>query len=570
MPFVPRSTSQAELLFSTLNPKEVGIDFFHAWTKRPGQLRNNTTGCGVAMGDYDGDGRVDVFLPRSTDGGRLYHNLGDFRFEDVSEKAGILSPPDRWTTGATFVDIDNDGDLDLYVCAFDCPNHLYVNQGDGTFVERAKEFGLDYNGSSAMSAFADYDRDGDLDLYLMTNHIPPDEEIEYSLIYDNAGVPHVPQEYLQFHDSLRLPTGDYGIIESGQFDHFYRNNGDGSFTDATKDVGVDGNFKGLGVSWWDYNDDAWPDVYVANDFYGPDRLYRNNRDGTFTDVAAEVLPHTPWFSMGCDLGDLNNDGLLDLIGTDMSSSTHARASVTMGDIQDEGWFLELPSPRQYMRNAAYLGTGCERVNEIAYLIGLDSTDWTWSVRFVDLDQDGKTDLHVTNGMSRDWGNSDLKTAGLKLGPANSEIYNDFWDRQAPLKERNFAFRNLGELQFENVSRQWGLDQLGVGFGAAFGDLDGDGDLDLVINNFQDMVTVARNDGTAGNAVRVRLVGSQSNRWGIDATVRVHSGDEQQAGYLTLARGFMSASDPTLHFGLGDAKGHRQTHRRLAERTTTVV
>ena len=553
VPLAKRQASKGEHLFETLDPKAIGLDFFHAWTKRPGQLRNNTTGCGVAMGDYDGDGRVDVFLPRSTDGGRLYRNLGDFRFQDVTEKAGIISNKDRWTTGASFVDVDNDGDLDLYVCAFDCPNHLYVNQGNGTFLERGKEYGLAYKGSSAMAAFCDYDRDGDLDVYLMTNHIPPKNEIEYSLQYDRAGVPRVPDEYLQYHDALRLPDGSYGVVESGQFDHLYKNNGDGTFSDVSKTAGISGNHKGLGVAWWDYNNDGWPDVYVANDFYGPDRLYRNNHDGTFTDVAAEALPHTPWFSMGCDQGDLNNDGLFDLIGTDMSADTHFRANVTMGDVQDEGWFLELPMPRQYMRNAIYLGTGGERLLEVAYLAGLESTNWTWSVRFVDLDQDGKADLHITNGMSRDWGNSDMKMKAMKLGPINSEVYNDYWDNSEPLRERNFAFRNLGNLKLENVSQKWGLDYLGVSFGAGFGDLDGDGDLDLVINNFQDMVTVARNGGTTGNAVRIRLKGTESNRWGIGATVRVRVGHDIQASYLALARGFMSSSDPTVHFGLGDAK-----------------
>ena len=573
-PFEPRRAGSGHQLFDTLNPKEIGIDFFHAWNKRPGQLRNNTTGCGVAMGDYDGDGNVDVFLPRSTDGGRLYRNLGNFRFEDVTETAGIISHKERWTTGASFVDVDNDGDLDLYVCAFDCPNHLYINQGDGRFLERGQQYGLAYAGSSAMAAFADYDRDGDLDLYLLTNHIPPKQEIEYRLKYDRSGIPHVPDEYLQYHDALRLPDGSYGVVESGQFDHLYRNNGDGTFSDVTHEAGVTGNYKGLGVAWWDYDHDGWPDVYAANDFYGPDRLYRNNRDGTFTDVAADALPHTPWFSMGCDLGDVNNDGRFDFMGTDMSASSYSRTNETMGDVHDEGWFLELPTPRQYMRNAVYLSTGGPRTLEVAHLTGLESTDWTWSVRFVDLDQDGKVDVHITNGMSRDWGNSDLKAAAMKLGPMNSEIYNAFWDKQEPLRERNFAFRNLGDLQFQNVSKEWGLDYLGVSFGAAFGDLDGDGDLDLVINNFQDMVTVCRNAGATGNAVRVRLQGTESNRWGIGATVRIRVGDQRQASYLTLARGFMSASDPTVHFGLGDAdaveelviewpSGHRQTFTNLA-------
>ena len=570
VPLAVRHAGPDEKLFETLDPKEVGINFMHEWTKRPGQLRNNTTGCGVAMGDYDGDGLVDVFLPRSTDGGRLYHNLGNFHFEDVTEKAGIIASKDRWTTGATFVDINNDGLLDLYVCGFDCPNHLYINQGDGTFVERGKQYGLDYQGSSVQMAFADYDRDGLLDCYLLTNHIPPKQEIEYRLQFDKKGVPRVPEEFRQFHDTIRMPDGSYGVVEVGQYDHLYHNNGDGTFTEVTKQAGIAGNYKGLGVVWWDYNNDGWPDIYVANDFYGPDCLYRNNRDGTFTDVSASVLPHTPWFSMGCDIGDINNDGLFDVMGTDMSSSTHYRRNVTMGDLQDDGWFLEVSNPRQDMRNAVYLGTGTERTLEAAYITGLDSTDWTWSPRFVDLDQDGWVDVHVTNGMSRDWGNSDLKANALKLGPQNSDAFNTLFDNEPPLRERNFAFRNMGGLHFKDVSHEWGLDQKGVSFGAAFGDLDGDGDLDLVINNFQEMVTVARNDGTKGNAIRIRLKGTVSNSWGIGATVRLRIGKELQARYLTLAEGFMSASDPTVHFGLGDAATNRRAHRRLAQRSNTIV
>ncbi|WP_197528033.1 FG-GAP-like repeat-containing protein [Posidoniimonas polymericola] len=521
------------------------------------------------MADYDGDGLVDVFLPRSTDGGRLYRNLGAFRFQDVTVEAGILTTGDLWTTGATFVDIDNDGDLDLYVCGFDCPNALYINDGAGRFTEDAAGYGLAYSGSSAMAAFEDYDRDGDLDLFLLTNHIPPDREVEYRVKYDRRGVPHVPDRYRQYHDTIRFPDGGYGIVESGQFDRLYRNDGEQGFTDVSEQAGIDGNHKGLGVVWWDYDNDRWPDIYVANDFYGPDRLYRNNHDGTFTDTAANVLPHTPWFSMGCDSGDLNNDGLFDLIGTDMSSDTHQRAKTTMGDIQDDGWFLESPTPRQYMRNAVFLNAGCDRMLEVAYLTGMVSTNWTWSVRMVDLDQDGNVDVHFTNGMSRDWGNSDLKMSAMKMGPMNSDAYNDFWDRQDTLKEKNLAFQNLGGLRFRRVESEWGLDQVGVGFGAAFGDLDNDGDLDLVVNNFNEMVTVCRNDGQEGGALRIKFEGQASNRSGIGAVVRLKCGEVEMARRLSLARGFMSSSDPTIHFGLGTAKlvdelsvewpsGHTQT------------
>ncbi len=518
VPLVARDDRPPERLFEKLDPKQIGIDFFHKWTKRPGQERNNTTGSGVAMGDFDGDGLVDVFLPRSTDAGRLYRNLGNFQFEDVTVRAGI-DDPERWTVGASFLDIDNDDDLDLFVCGYGCPNHLYINRGDGTFEEKSKQFGLDFNGSSVMMAFADYDLDGDLDGYLATNHMPPPQEIEYRLEYDQRGVPRVPAQFQEYHGLLLMPEGDYGVIEVGQRDHFYRNNGNGTFTDVTHEAGFSGNDHGLAVTWWDYNSDGRPDLYVANDFYASDYLYRNNGDGTFTDVAPQAIPHTPWFSMGSDVGDINNDGLFDFIGTDMASRTDYRAKLTVGEIFDFVWFLERPIPRQYMRNAVYLNTGVERLLEVAYLTGLEATNWTWSVRLVDLDQDGRLDVHFTNGMSRDWTNIDLKNQALKFGPQNSDAFHAFWDKQPPLAEANLAFRNLGELRFEDVSAAWGLDDVGVCFGAGFGDLDGDGDLDLVVNNFDGMVGVFRNNGTSGHAIKLRLAGSTSNRWGIGATVR---------------------------------------------------
>jgi hypothetical protein len=551
-PLAERAARASKRLYETLDPKEAGLDFYHRWNELLGQNRNTATGSGVAMGDYDGDGLVDVFLPRTTDGGRLFRNLGGFHFEDVTERVGIGRGEGRWTLGATFVDIDNDGDLDLYVCGYRCPNHLYINGGDGTFTERARQFGLDFVGASIGMSFADYDLDGDLDGYLVTNHLPPPKDIEYRLVYDRRGIPSVPEQYREFHDTLQLPGGDYGVIEVGQYDHLYRNNGDSTFSDVSHSAGIEGNHKGLAATWWDYNDDGFSDLYVANDFYAPDRLYRNNQDGTFTDVAAQVLPHTPWFSMGCDLGDLNNDGLFDLIATDMSEPTTYRSKTSMNDIYEDGWFLERPIPRQYMRNAVYLNTGMERFLEIAYLTGMDSTGWTWSARCADLDLDGLVDVHITNGMSRDWANTDIKREALRRGPNATTAFTAYWDAQPPLVQGDYAFRNRGDLKFDDVSKAWGLVEESISFGAAFGDLDGDGDLDLIVNNLDAPLSIYRNNADSGQAIIVRLKGTASNRWGIGATVRLRAGGRLQAGYLTLARGFMSSSDPTLHFGLGDA------------------
>ncbi len=542
---------QPQMGFAQLPAERTGIDFVHQWTpadKHAQVIDTAMCGGGVCLGDYDGDGQADVYLTRPHGGNRLYRNLGDFRFEDVTRPAG-LDDNGAWGTGASLADIDNDGDLDLFVCGYDCPNRLFVNQGDGTFREQAKARGLDFSGSSVMMALADYDLDGDLDVYLVTNSTGG-----RAGMVDRHGIPRVLEPYREIGDILIKPDGTPKEIRTGQKDHLYRNHGDGTFSDVSGSaliLGSSGNHIGLSATWWDYNHDGLPDLYVANDFWGPDQLFRNNGDGTLTDVIASALPHTPWFSMGADTADLNNDGRLDLMASDMSGTTHYKQKLSMGEMEEDGWFLSYPTPRQYMRNAVYLNTGTERFMEVAYLTGLADTDWTWSIKFADLDNDGWEDLFITNGMTRDWFNSDLR----ELAVAGVKVTDPLWLNSPKRSEHNLAFRNLGGLKLDTVGPAWGLDSLGVSFGAALADLDRDGDLDLVVNNFEEPVSIYRNLAAdrpdSDHRVLIQLVGTVSNRSGIGAMLRAQTASGTQIRYLTLARGFMAANEPLVHFGLGD-------------------
>lgn len=517
--FEPRSGPRGPTLFTTLDPKQTNVltENRYAdpsmWRERFAEFAYGSLGTGVAIGDFDGDGKPDIFVVNKSDPCRLYRNLGGMRFEDVTEKAGLKDPNDAWKQGAAFVDVNNDGRLDLYICRFNAPNLLFINQGNGTFVEGAKEAGLDLIDSCVMASFCDYDRDGWLDVYITTNLLDQQHQLQ------------------------------------GQRDHLFHNRGDGTFVEVTKQAGLYGEKQSHSAIWWDFNNDGWPDLYVANDFNAPDQVYRNNGDGTFTDLLSKTAPHIPYFSMGTDLGDVNNDGLIDLYVADMAPTS--RQKNQRGMLNMRAYLAQdLPSPDvapQYMQNALLLNTGTSRFQEAAQLAGLVATDWTWSVRWEDLDEDGLLDLHVTNGTVRDFFDSDLLGRKAQLPPD---------ERQraviaAPLlREHNFAYRNRGDLQFEDMSTAWGLDHEGISFGAAFGDLDGDGDLDLVFVNYQGKPTICRNDSAGAHHVVFALRGIASNRFGIGAVVRLETKSGLQVRTLSSARGYLSTSEPVVHFGLG--------------------
>lgn len=543
-PLIRTSSPQGPTRFVKLDPRQIGIDFVHrqeSGKQSQRVLSDTLAGGGVCIGDYDGDRLPDVVLTRPSGGFRLYRNTGHFRFQDVTVMSG-LGKDKAWSTGASFADLDGDGDLDLFVCGYAAPNRLYVNLGNGRFREQGRQAGLDYRGASTMMSFADIDLDGDLDGYLVTYRLYGQQKTKFK-----KGRFTNPEDK----DLLIRPDGTTMVIDAGQYDHLYLNNGNGTFTNISAQAGISGNHQGLSATWWDFNQDRLPDLYVANDYWGPDHLYRNNGDGTFTDVARHTLPHMPWYSMGSDVGDINNDGLFDFMATDMAGTDHYKQKVTMGDMADSGWFLTAADPQQYMRNAVYLNTGSGRCREVAKLVGLSSTDWTWSVKFGDLDNDGWLDLFVTNGMTRDYFNADVlaevKQAGLLEQAA-------MWTQQPRKNDTNLAFRNRGDLKFEQVQQPWGLDLSSVSYGAGLADFDRDGDLDILINNFEGRPTVYRNTTGDGEdpsrAITVSLSGTLSNRLGIGAAIHIETAQGTQARYLTLARGYLSTNDILVHFGLG--------------------
>ncbi len=536
-PLAPRPARQGPTMFVELPPNQTGVVTTNnyadpkMWWELNHEFENGAIGTGVAIGDYDGDGRPDIFVVSKTETCRLFRNLGGYRFEDVTDRAGVGdlgAAAGIWKQGVTFVDVNNDGRLDLYVCRFNAPNLLYINQGDGTFKEMAHAYGLDVTDACGMAAFCDYDRDGWLDVYISCNLL----------------------------SQSRHPYGQRGYL--------FHNNGNGTFTNVTQRAGIRGEAQTHSATWWDYDNDGWPDLYVANDFGGPDQLYHNNRDGTFTNVIDQVVPHMPFSAMGSDLGDVNNDGRVDFLVADMASTTHEKdqremaASRSLATDPPDG---STAAP-QIFHSCLYLNTGTGRVLEAAFLAGIAATDWTWSPRFEDLDNDGRLDLFVTNGMYREANNADLLARQMVAESPRERIA---VMRDSPvLIERHLAFRNLGDLRFEDVGRAWGLDKRGVSFGSAFGDLSGDGNLDIVYDNYQAGATLLRNDCATGHRVIIALrgragtpealsapKGTVSNRFGVGAVVRVESALGVQVRPLVLARGYASSSEPIVHVGLGD-------------------
>ena len=531
--------------------EDCGVDFTN------NMYRNRTnllleTGSGVALGDFDGDGLVDIYLTGSDVDNKLFRNLGGMKFENVTDTAkveGRIQDAVVWASGASFADIDNDGDLDLFVCNMAAPDLLYVNQGDGTFLEQGYARGVAYNGASKQAGFCDYDRDGDLDIYLVTYQDVVDTGELFEEVDGETRVIPGKEEFAALIDG-------HTINRAGEQDLLYRNDGAGNFEEVARESGIVDFDPGLASIWFDYDDDGWQDIYVTSDFEQPDHLYRNNQDGTFTDVLAQTVSRTPWYSMGLDAGDLNNDGQLDWLVADMANRTHYGQKVNMGNMGDFGWFLLYGQPRQFMKNCLFLNTGTGRALEFAGQAGMAKSDWTWAVRFADLDLDGNQDVFFTNGHARDNMNSD-NIIKLKEIVGDDEVSMKErleFSLKVPIRaETNLAYANRGDLKFEPVGKEWGLDFHGVSHAAGMADLDLDGDLDCVINNYYTPSIVYQNNTSGSGRLLVELRSGTGNRFGIGSKIEIWQGEDYQRRDLIPSRGYQTSDPMQVHFGLKEGQ-----------------
>ena len=554
-------------LFESLAADFTGIDFtVPIDTDHPDdRLYYSAMACGgVAAGDLDGDGRVDLFFACGAVPNRLYRQTEtDFAFEDLTGSAGVAAPR-VWATGVSLVDIDNDGDLDIYVTCYDDPNLLYVNEsvpGKMKFREQAGRFGLDLVDACLVANFSDYDHDGDLDVFVGMNAYyrdggRPEEKIPMQRTESGwRTVP--PWDRFYAVVSVDPQTGMPKYGEVGRPNRLLRND-NGRFLDVSVEAGILGLPTHTNSSaWWDYDGDGWLDLYVGNDFADRDEFYRNNGDGTFREQAADAFQHTTWFSMGAAAEDLNNDGRVDFLSADMLPTTHFRQKVTMGDM--DGSFAQMYRsglPRQKMVNTLFVNTGTGVFLETAWMSGLAKTDWTWTVKSGDLDGDGWVDLFFPTGHSRDFNHSDFATVTPRMTVGKNAW--DFFEDRPELRERNAVFRNHGELSFKTARVEWGLGQTEtMSYGGALADFDGDGDSDLVVMNLNDPPSVFRNraaDRGAARFLSVELKGMQSNRSGLGCVVRVELSDGTQL-MRTLApyNGYLESDEPCLHFGLGSGR-----------------
>jgi hypothetical protein len=538
-----------EPLFSLLPSSSTHIEFSNRLTESDQsniiEYLYFNNGAGVAAGDINNDDLTDLYFTSNQNPDKLYLNKGNFVFEDITDAAGVAGTGD-WKTGVTMADVNGDRLLDIYVCQvgkyknYKGRNQLFINQGNLTFKEEAHEYGLDFQGFSTQSAFLDYDHDGDLDMYLL-NH-----SVHTSRSYGDV--------------SLRLEQ------DSLSGDRLFRNdeeNGRQVFHDVTKQAGIYSSLigYGLGVNVSDINNDGYPDIYISNDFHENDYLYINNGDGTFSERSKESLAHTSRSSMGNDIADINNDGLTDIMVLDMLPDDEKIRKQSGGEDDYELFELKLKYGynHQFVRNTLQLNLGGGLFSEIGLLSGVSSTDWSWSPLFCDVDNDGWKDLFITNGIYRRANDLDyvkFLTGGNRNFPGkdNSNASDrELYEKMPLYPNVNYIFKNNGDLTFTNKAKEWGFNTRSYSNGSTYADLDNDGDLDLIVNNINEKAYIFKNNSEkhpANHFLSVVLKGKGLNSRGIGSRVSLFSGGQKQISEQSPTRGFMSATSDVLHFGLG--------------------
>ena len=539
----------ANALFEQIDAKQSGITFANTVTETQEMNYMNFNylymSGGAGVGDFNNDGLPDVYFGATMGPNKLYLNKGDFQFEDVSEKAGITAP-DGIKTGVTIVDVNSDGWLDIYQCRTG-PNPetrgalLFINNKNGTFTEKSAEFGLDIHCSSTHANFFDYDLDGDLDMYLI-NH-PTDFTSTTNM---------------RLHEVNGKVVRNVASNDEYTSDRLYRND-DGKFTNVSKAAGIDNYAFGLSVTTLDANLDGYPDLYIANDYIEPDILYINNKNGTFTDHINDYVRHTSAASMGADLADINNDGLLDLFVLDMAMPTTYKFKTNATAMVNERYYslVGYGYGDQIARNMMQLNNGNGTFSEIGCLSGVNATDWSWAPLIVDFDNDGWNDIFVSNGFRTEVQNLDfvnfvydstLRADGGKLRDTMAHI------KSVPrIPVANFMMRNKGDLSFEDVSEAWGFGEKTFSNSSVYADFDNDGDQDIIVIRSNDPAAVFRNksmENKLGNYLQIKLEGTAQNPTGVGSTVRMQAAGAQQVHYANPTHGFISSSTDIIQFGLG--------------------
>ena len=547
-----------ETLFTLLSPQETGISFVNSVENQKNfnifKYRNFYNGGGVAIGDINNDGLQDIYLTGNMVPNKLYLNKGNFKFEDISESAGVKgSKP--WSTGVVMVDVNQDGLLDIYVCnagnmeGNNHDNDLYINNGDLTFTEKANEYNLAKTGFTTHASFFDYDKDGDLDAYILNNSNVPVSSLGYA-----------EQRQVRAQDWEGVPD-----IFKGVGDMLLRND-NGKFVDVSEEAGIYGSLIGfgLGVLVTDFNGDLYPDIYISNDFYERDYLYINQKDGTFKEEIKEWTSHLSLSAMGIDIADINNDGHNDIFITDMLPEEEQRVKSVM---EFEGYnVFDLKQSKdfyqQYIQNTLQLNNGNGTFSEVAYYSGVDATDWSWAGLMFDMDNDGLKDIFVTNGINHDLTDLDFvdffaNEIVQKMALTGKKESIDSIINKMPVKPQpNYAYKNNGDITFKNANKEWGFELPTRSNGAAYGDLDNDGDLDLVINNVNTEAFVYRNNSDAqlsNNYIQLKFKGSEKNPFAVGTLAKFYFDGNVINQELIPSRGFQSSMEYGMTIGLGQTK-----------------